>query len=174
VRMKHLIRDLQDFNRPTSGVPAPIDLHQTIDSILLLSKKELKNRKIRIKKEFAPHIPLVKAIADQIKQVLLNLLNNAVDAYEDREGTITIGTEILDKEVAVHIRDEGLGIKEVHMPHIFEPFFTTKPAIKGTGLGLSVSYGILKKHGGRIEVDSVPGQGSTFTIILPLNGRTHD
>jgi PAS domain S-box-containing protein len=174
VRMKHLIRDLQDFNRPTSGVSAPIDLHQTIDSILLLSKKELKNRKIRIKKEFVPHIPLVKAIADQIKQVLLNLLNNAVDAYEDREGTITIGTELLNQEVAVHIRDEGLGIKEEHMPHIFEPFFTTKPAIKGTGLGLSVSYGILKKHGGRIEVNSAPGRGSTFTIILPLNGRTHD
>lgn len=166
-RMKNLIKDLQEFNRPTSGEFGIIDIHKTIDHILLLGKKEFDNRNIRIKKQFAEDMPPIGAIADQIKQVILNLINNAADACKDR-GSIKIKTEVLDDKIAVHITDNGHGISPEHLEHIFEPFFTTKPEIKGIGLGLSVSYGIVKRHGGELKVESKPGKGSTFTLILPL------
>jgi PAS domain S-box-containing protein len=168
LRMKELIRDLQDFNRPTSGIRAPMDIHQTTDAILLLSKKEFKNRNITVQKDFSQDLPLINAIADQIKQVLLNLLTNAVDACAAKGGKISIRTSMHGKYVAIAIQDTGNGINPEHMSHIFEPFFTTKPGVKGTGLGLSVSYGIIKRHGGRIEVNSEVGNGSTFTILLPI------
>jgi signal transduction histidine kinase len=112
------------------------------------------------------------AVADQLKQVLLNLVNNAADAC-DGGGVITIATEVIGAEnIAVHIEDNGTGISSANIAHIFEPFFTTKPEMKGTGLGLSVSYGIIKKHGGRIEVKSEHGKGSKFSVLLPIKGLT--
>ncbi len=167
-RMKFLIQDLQDFNRPTSGVTAPMDVHKTIDSILLLVKKEFQNKNIQVKKHTAAKMPNILGVADQIKQVLLNLLNNAGDAMPKKGGIITITTEVLDNEVAIHIKDTGVGIKPENMAHIFEPFFTTKPNVKGTGLGLAVSYGIINKHNGKIEVESNPCHGTTFSVILPI------
>jgi len=108
--------------------------------------------------------------ADQIKQVLLNLLNNAVYACEGG-GTIAINTEVPSKEnIFIKIQDSGKGINPEYMDKIFDPFSTTKPEIKGTGLGLSVSYGIIKKHGGRIDVTSELGKGAVLTINLPVNG----
>lgn len=169
-RMKNLIRDLQDFNRPSSGQMAMMDLHKTIDSLLLLSKKEHSNRRIEIVRAYDRRLPGIRAVADQIKQVLLNLLNNAADACEEG-GTITIATELLaGGQVAIRVSDTGKGIKPEDLPHIFEPFFTTKPAVKGTGLGLSISYGIIKSHGGIIRVESEPGRGTTFTVTLPVEG----
>ncbi len=168
-RIKYLIQDLQDFNRPTSGVMAPLDVHKAIDSILLLFKKELKEKKITVKKQYAAKLPMIQAVPDQIRQVLLNLIRNSGDAIQKGKGTIAITTEVLDEnKVAIHIKDSGAGIKQEDQDHIFEPFFSTKPDVKGTGLGLSVSYGIIKKHNGNIEVKSEIGKGSTFTIILPI------
>lgn len=168
-RMKLLIKDLQNFNRPTSGIIEPINIHSTIDSILLMSKKNLQVKKITIIKAYAAHMPLIKAVSDQIKQVVLNLLNNASDACRDG-GTITIKTKVLDEKISLAIEDSGAGIRKEDIQHIFEPFFTTKPAVKGTGLGLSVSYGIIKKHGGSIEVKSETGKGTCFTVTLPIDG----
>lgn len=169
-RMKKMIIDLQEFNRPTSGKFEPIDIHKPINHILLLGKKEFSNKGINIQKEFAEDLPKIRAIADQIKQVILNLVTNAVDACKEGD-TVKIKTEILNKEmVAIVISDTGHGISEEDMEHIFEPFFTTKPEIKGTGLGLPVSYGIIKRHNGDLKVASELGKGSTFTLILPVEG----
>ncbi len=169
-RMKDLILSLQDFNRPTSGRVAPMDIHSTVESLLLLSKKEHRTKGITIETNYAEDMPKIKAVADQIKQVVLNLLNNAVYACE-AGGTITINTEVVTKKnITIKIQNTGKGIKPGHMGKIFDPFFTTKPEIKGTGLGLSISYGIIKKHGGRIDVKSEPGRSTTFTITLPIEG----
>ncbi len=168
-RIKNLIKSLQDFNRPSSGRVAPMDIHSTIDSILLLSKKEYQNKGITVETDYAKDMPQIKAVADQVKQVLLNLLNNAVYACEGG-GSIKINTEAKNKNIVIQIQDNGKGITLEDIGYIFDPFFTTKPEVKGTGLGLSVSYGIIKRHGGRIDVESVPAQGTIFTIILPIEG----
>jgi len=101
--------------------------------------------------------------------VFLNLLVNAAQAIEDT-GVISITTEATDNHVLVRIADTGRGIPQEHLNHLFDPFFTTKPVGQGTGLGLSVSYGIVRKHRGTICVDSIVGQGTTFTVRLPVHG----
>src|SRR5690606_11006741 len=112
--------------------------------------------------------PLTPITCDpgKVNQVLLNLLTNALDACEDG-GTITLRTRSAADGVEVHVIDTGLGIDPAIRDKVFDPFFTTKPVGKGTGLGLSISYGIVREHGGTIEVESVPGEGTHFTVSLP-------
>ncbi len=168
-RMKDLILSLQNFNRPTSGIVTIIDIHEIIDSLILLSKKHFHLNLISVEKKYADNLPQIHAVADQIKQVILNLLNNSVNACE-QGGTITINTEKENDNIVIRVKDNGIGIKPEDINHIFDPFFTTKPEIKGTGLGLSISYGIIKKHGGTIDVKSGPGKGSVFAVTLPISG----
>lgn len=170
-RMKNLVRNLQDFYRPSTGSKTLIDLHATIDSLLMLYKGDLFQKNIQIELHHADMLPHIMAVPDQIKQVFLNLLNNAAEACHNQEGIIAISTWRESDKVAVAIRDNGIGIKPADMEHIFRPFFSTKAEVKGTGLGLSVSYGIIKKHGGEIRVDSEPGKGTTFTVLLPINSE---
>lgn len=170
-RIKDLIKSLQDFNRPSSGRFALIDLHATIDSLLILSKNGREKTGITIATNYDENMPQVKVVADQIKQVILNLLNNAIYACEEG-GNISISTATVRDNVVIKFKDNGKGIKPEHIDNIFDPFFTTKPEVKGTGLGLSVSYGIIKRHGGRIDVESKPEMGTTFTITLPIEGKT--
>lgn len=173
-RMGNLIANLQDFYRPSTGKFESIDLHALIDSLLMVVKKHLHTRKIAFVKEYAADLSAINAVADQLKQVFLNLLNNASDACEDG-GIITITTEVIDREnVVVHVRDNGAGIDPAHISRIFEPFFTTKQQNKGTGLGLSVCYGIIKDHGGHIEVKSEQGKGTVFSVFLPLQGVNNE
>ncbi len=168
-RMKNLIADLRDFFLPSSGKLSPVDIHGTIDALLLMSKKDFNTKGVKVVKKYGDNIVPITAVGDQLKQVFLNLLNNAADAIGERGGIITISTEAIDREtIAIHIADNGTGIEPANMQHIFEPFFTTKPNLKGTGLGLSVSYGIVKKHGGRIDVKSEAGKGSLFSVYLPV------
>jgi signal transduction histidine kinase len=103
---------------------------------------------------------------DQLQQVFLNLSLNACEAMPNG-GTLTISTSVRDGKVLVKLADTGCGIKREHLDQIFEPFFSTKPVGQGTGLGLSVSYGILRQHGGSVEVESEVGKGTTFTVVLP-------
>jgi len=145
-----------------------LDVHEAIEDMLLLVKKEFSQKKIKVKKYFAEDLPPIQGIPDQIKQIMLNMLNNAGASIPAEGGKITITTEKRDDQIAIHIADTGIGIKPEDMDRIFEPFFSTKPAVKGTGLGLSVSYGIIKRHGGKIEVESSPGKGTSFTILLPI------
>jgi len=112
-------------------------------------------------------------VPDQLTQVFINILMNAVDSLEDKPGTIWVTTSVNDRRLLVSIRDTGKGIQPDDLGKIFEPFFTTKEVGKGTGLGLWVSYGIVKNFGGDIEVTSEPGKGSTFTVIFPMKGRSN-
>ncbi len=167
-RVKDLISNLQNFNRPTSGVVVPIDIHKAIDDMLLFCKKNFKEKNIIVHKEYDTSIPAINAVSDQIKQVILNCLNNAQESISSGGGKIEIATEIKDEQFFLHIKDSGKGIKDEDLVYIFEPFFSTKPAVEGTGLGLSVSYGIMKKHQGNIEVTETSPKGTTFTISLPI------
>ena len=114
-------------------------------------------------------IPPVTCSPSQINQVFLNLINNAAQAIESGRGVIALTTRRADDaHVAVEIQDNGKGIPADVLPRIFDPFFTTKDVGKGTGLGLSIAYKIVEQHGGRISVDSAPGVGTKFTVVLPL------
>ena len=168
-RMKDLIGSLRDFHKPSSGRKVLMDVHATIDSVLLLCKFDFNRNKILTSMHYAENLPQIKAIPDQIKQVFLNLLTNAADACLDRGGIILIRTWQEGPIIAVEIQDTGVGIPLGNLEKIFQPFFTTKPAVKGTGLGLSVCHGIVQSHGGTIRVESEPGAGSIVTVYLPIN-----
>ena len=168
-RMKNLIRCLQDFYRPSPGRKILMNLHATLDSLLLLHKFDLNRKNIKIESHYKESLPHIMAIPDQIKQVFLNLLNNAAEACLNEGGMISISTWQENDKVAVAIKDTGIGIQPSDIENIFRPFFSTKAETKGTGLGLSVSYGIIKNHRGDIRVESKPGVGTTFTILLPIN-----
>ncbi len=167
-RVAMLIKKLQNFQKPSSEIMAALSIHDAIDEMILMSKKRLKERKIVLETFYANNIPIIEAVSDQIKQVILNLIQNAEDAIPKRGGKITISTELNGSFVNINIHDTGSGIPHQQLSTIFEPFFTTKPAVKGTGLGLSISYSIIKKHGGSIEVKSCSDYGTTFTIVLPV------
>jgi len=169
-RMRDLIGTLRDFSRTSPGVKAHVDVHKTLDSLLLLLKIDFNNKEILLVRDYANDLSSICAVPDQIKQVFLNILTNAADACDQVGAMITVSTRQEDDKVAVAIKDNGCGIKPEQVELIFQPFYTTKPEVQGTGLGLSVSYGIVKKHGGEIIVQSVPGEGSTFTVTLPIIG----
>lgn len=166
-RIARLTHDLQSFNRPTSGESEELDLHAAIEDLLRLCRKDLENAGIEVARQFAPGPLPVQAVTDQIRQVLLNLLTNAREAISGPGGKITISTALQGQEARLSIADNGPGISQEALPHLFEPFFSTKPVVKGAGLGLSVSYGIIQRHGGRIEAENLPAGGACFTVILP-------
>ncbi len=170
-RIKELIRSLQEFNRPSTGKKNLMDVHKALDAVLLLYKSDLKGKRISVTLDYTQHVPQIQAVADQIKQVFLNMITNAAYACRQRGGVITVKTwQENEDTVAIAIQDTGVGINRADMELIFQPFYTTKPEIKGTGLGLSICYGIIKNHRGEIRVVSQPGKGSTFTILLPIKG----
>jgi PAS domain S-box-containing protein len=170
-RVRKIVQDLKNFSRVGEQEWQEADLHQGLDSTLNIVWNELKY-KAKVVKEYGD-IPLVFCLISQLNQVFMNLLVNAGHAIET-QGTITIRTYRHDDDkVCVDISDTGKGIAPENINRIFEPFFTTKPVGKGTGLGLSLSYGIIKRHGGQIEVESTEGQGTTFRLILPIN-PTHN
>ncbi|NHC06459.1 PAS domain-containing protein [Azonexus fungiphilus] len=165
-RVRKIVQDLKTFSRVGEQEWQEADLHQGIDSTLNIVWNELKY-KCRVVKEYG-ELPPVYCLISQLNQVFMNLLVNAGHAIE-QQGTITIRSGRLDGErVFIEIADTGCGIAPENQRRIFEPFFTTKPIGKGTGLGLSVSYNIVQRHQGEITVDSVPGQGTTFRIVLPI------
>lgn len=165
-RMKNLIRNLLDFNRPSSGDKVFVNVHDCCDHVLLLCKTHFRHKKIAIELNYVEELPPILAVPDQIKQVLFNLLNNAADAMENG-GVITIITSHDKKMVTVAIKDTGVGIEPGIVDKIFEPFFSTKAVTKGTGLGLSVCRDIVQSHHGKIGVKSHPGEGTIFTVFLP-------
>jgi C4-dicarboxylate-specific signal transduction histidine kinase len=169
-RVAAFVRDLQSFSRPSSGISSPTDIHEALDAMLLFCRKEFALRKIEVERAYASDLPAVVAIGDQIRQVILNLLNNAMQAIPAEGGRIGVSTELTGESILIHVEDSGSGIAPEHLPRIFEPFFTTKPPSKGTGLGLPISRAIVERHGGSLCVESEPGEGTTFTVILPLAG----
>ena len=146
-----------------------IDLHRTLDALLMLQKSDLHGRRITVVRDYAGQLPQIMAVSDQIKQVFLNLLANAAVACPQYGGVITVSTrEEDDSRVAVAIKDTGMGIKPEDMEQIFQPFYSTKGEAKGTGLSLSVSHDIIQAHQGEIRVEGRPGEGAIITVLLPL------
>jgi PAS domain S-box-containing protein len=168
-RVEKIVSDLKDFSHVDRAEWEQADVHACIDSTLNVVAHELKY-KGQLVKEYGD-LPPIQCLPFQLKQVFMNLLINAAHAIE-RSGTITIRTGREGERVWISITDTGKGIDPAHLNRIFEPFFTTKAVGAGTGLGLSVSYSIIKKHSGMLEVASEPGKGTTFTIHLPIIAST--
>jgi signal transduction histidine kinase len=166
-RVARIVRDLKMFSHSGGGEAVDADLHQILESTLTILATELKCR-AEVVRQYGG-LPLVRCHLSQIQQVFLNLIVNAIQAMPER-GTITLRTGGTSQEAWVEVSDTGCGIPAKHLPRIFDPFFTTKPVGQGTGLGLAISYGIVERHGGRIEVTSQEGGGTTFRVVLPLNG----
>jgi PAS domain S-box-containing protein len=165
---KSIVADLLNFARRSEPKKEKVDIHKTIEDVLSFIGQNIGSSRIEFQTDFDRRIPPVVVDDKKIRQVLINLLMNAQHAV-GTEGTIRVSTawRSSDGQLEIRVADDGYGIEEKHLKHIFDPFFTTKPTGEGTGLGLSVSYGIVKKHGGEIRVHSRPGEGSTFSVVLP-------
>lgn len=163
-RVKDIVQNLKDFSRIGGTESEMANLEQGLDSTLSVAWNELKY-KAEIVKQYGG-VPDISCLPSQINQVFLNLLINAAHAI-DGKGQITLRTGFDSECVWAEVEDSGSGIAPEHVDRIFEPFFTTKPVGKGTGLGLSIVYGIVQGHQGKIEVNSVPGNGTVFKVTLP-------
>lgn len=164
-RLITLVQRTLEFYRPSKGRSSPTRVNDLIENVLALSSKQLEHGAIKVHKNLMSSLPEIAAVPDQLTQVLLNLIINAIEAMPDG-GDLTITTSATEDWLQVAIRDSGPGVNPDDVAKIFEPFYTTKAT--GTGLGLSVSYGIIQRHGGRIDVQGVPGEGTTFTVALPI------
>jgi len=168
-RVSHIIRQMLGFAR-RSGEVDWIDINQLLEETLVLLEKKLRQSKIRLIRNLDPNLPKVRARADQLRQVFLNLLINAQQAITS-EGEIRLSTtrleQALQPSVLIQISDSGVGIAEDDLTRIFEPFFSTGK--KGTGLGLWVTHDIVRQHGGRIDVSSEKNHGTTFSITLQVD-----
>jgi len=168
VRVTDMLRKMLSFSKPDQEERAPVDINTILDEILLLHEKQLWEHSIKMVHSFADDLGKVHASKNQLRQVFLNLISNARDAMPEG-GRLTVATEGDDYFVHITVSDNGVGIKEEHLDLVFETFFTTKTdSVKGVGLGLSVCYGFIKDHGGDIKVDSRMGEGTTFSISLPV------
>ena len=166
-RMAKMIVSLRSFYKPSSGKISAVGINQCMEDTIILVAKSLQEKNIRVNKKYSNNLPKVEVVEDQIKQILLNLISNASEAISEDGGQIILTTEAQGSCVIMKVRDTGSGISAEDKKKVFEPFFTTKGG-KGTGLGLSISYGIIQDHGGSIEVESELGDGTTFTVSLPV------
>jgi two-component system NtrC family sensor kinase len=166
-RCTEITRSLLDFARKREPVLQLVDLNKLVEDMARLVDKEARTKNIALVRHYDPELPPVFSDGPQLRQVILNLLNNARDAVK-QDGTITITIRQENGAAAVIIEDTGCGIPAEDLGKIFNPFFTTKPPGQGTGLGLSICHGIIRKLNGSISVASEVGQGSRFTIRLPL------
>jgi signal transduction histidine kinase len=169
-RIAEIIRGLLAFARRTSFDLTRIDLNRVIDETVSLFEKSLSSHQIQIERQLDRDLPHIVASPIHLQQVFLNLLNNARDAMP-QGGTITLRTYRNRRHLVAEVQDTGIGIADDISRRIFDPFFTTKDVGKGTGLGLSVSYGIVRGHGGDIEVESSLGKGALFRLTLPIEGE---
>ncbi|QRJ65762.1 ATPase [Azospira restricta] len=165
-RVKRIVQDLKEFSHVGGKDWQRADVHRTLDSTLNVVWNELKY-KAQVVKDYG-ELPEIECLPSELSQVFMNMLVNAGHAIAGN-GVITIRTGREGEQVWVEFADTGGGIAPEHLPKIFDPFFTTKPVGQGTGLGLSLSYGIVRKHNGRIEVDSEVGRGTCFRIWLPID-----
>ena len=172
-RAATIVKNLLSFARRQEGERLPQPLQPLLESVLALLRNEMMALKVETALFVEPHIPDIEMNPNQIKQVFVNLLNNAAQAIAStgRPGHITVTAKRWLDGVAVSVADDGPGIPEELLPRVFEPFFTTKTEGEGTGLGLSICQGIIKEHGGRITLESSPGVGATFTVELLSGSR---
>ena len=164
-RLDRVIKALLAFGRPSAPTLRPTDVEAVVTDVVLFTRRFAGQARVEIDTEFAAGVPLVAADADQLKQVLVNLVSNAVQAMETGGGTITVRVWDDDAYVFVSVADTGPGIPADVLPKVFDPFFSTRD--DGTGLGLTIVHRIIDQHGGRIEVESAPETGTRFTVALP-------
>lgn len=182
-RITRIIRELVDFSRPSTHIAKPTNINKTVKEALNIVKYGKKVKDITFKLELDDQLPEIVAVPDQLVQVFINILMNAIDALEGKQGIITIQSrwgqhqetdngKLKEKTstIEVAITDTGKGIKPEELEKIFEPFYTTKPTGQGVGLGLWVSYGIVKSLDGNIYIESNLGKGSTFIVSFPYKG----
>jgi PAS domain S-box-containing protein len=169
-RITKIIRELVDFSRPSPHIVQDVEVNDVIKEAMNIVQYGKKVRSITFTADLEAKLPSVAVVSDQLVQVFLNILMNAVDACEKQPSTISVVSRTKGERVEVVMSDTGEGISEEHVQKIFDPFFTTKEAGKGTGLGLWVSLGIIKSFGGDIRVESERGKGTTFIVTLPTKG----
>ena len=180
-RVVTIVRAMKEFSHPGSIEKVSTDINESIRSTVTISKNRWKCA-ADVELDLAPELPDIKTLPSEINQVLLNLVVNAGDAIAEKlgegsgeKGVITIRTFASDSHLIIEISDNGCGVPEKIRKRIFDPFFTTKDVGKGTGQGLSISYNVVvNKHQGKLELESTPGEGSTFGIYLPLTAPTAD
>jgi len=176
---RKIVSDLLRFSRHTESTVALLDVNQSIEEVVSVVEHTFKLERVEIERDYYSNLPSVKGDKEKLKQVFVNLLNNAYDAI-GTDGTISITTSFDNKndEIMISVSDTGMGIPPEKIDRIFDPFYTTKPVDKGTGLGLSVTFGIIDEHGGSIEVESPPSaarghegedaKSTVFIIRLPV------
>jgi signal transduction histidine kinase len=171
LRARSVVRRLLDFARQSESVRARASLNEIVEDVVALSKHLIHSGGVNLNLDLEVSLPWVLVDVNQMKQVLLNLVHNALQAMSNG-GEMKILTETVSRNnrdwVVVSVLDKGVGITQAELARIFEPFYTTKGNRGGTGLGLSVTYGIVTDHGGQIDVESQPGKGSKFTVWLPI------
>jgi PAS domain S-box-containing protein len=172
-RITKIIRDLVDFSRPSNYQIQATDIVKLLTDSVEIVKMGRKAKEVTFYTHVRHPIPLLSLVPDQIAQVFINILLNAVDASQGKRGTITTDFERDDEHVRIRITDDGSGIASEHLAKVSEPFFTTKRVGEGTGLGLWVSYGIVRSFRGDITVQSERGKGTSFCVTLPLNPKEY-
>jgi signal transduction histidine kinase len=171
-RASEIVKGLLDFSRSEHPEFEPLDIGGVITDTLKLVRNQLSLSGIQAELDLPQDLPRVQGDRKSLQQVFLNLFINAVQAMLDG-GSLTVRAYPTPdgQWLKVQVMDTGIGIAAEHLPHIFDPFYTTKQVGRGTGLGLSVTYGIVEKHGGHIEVESEKGKGSTFSVVLPVGRK---
>jgi two-component system, NtrC family, sensor kinase len=171
-RLAAITREISEFASPQPAEPQLLDLNAQLRSTTSLIRYDKRLRRVELRLELDHNLPAIYGVADQLTQVIMNLLINAMDALEpvmDRRPAIVISTKSDIERVCMTVEDNGPGMQPDVLERAFEAFFTTKPAGKGTGLGLSLCYSIMKSHGGSIEIDSTPGTGTRVQVYFPLH-----
>jgi signal transduction histidine kinase len=169
-RARDIVRDLLQFSRQRDFMPEPSETNTVLEQVVAMVRRQGALNTITVTEAYGADLPMVEMDVPRIKQVFLNIINNAVYAMKDG-GALTIRTTLDGGTVRIAFEDTGPGIPAEVLGRIFDPFFTTKPEVSGTGLGLSVSLGIVQSHGGMIDVKSTVGAGTIFSVALPI---THD
>jgi signal transduction histidine kinase len=168
-RIQRLARDLITYARPSADRPEPLDLGVLLDQVARMCDPALRDARARVRLELAP-APTILGGRAGLLQVFVNLVTNAAQALPPEGGTVTLALGQEGDELVARVADDGKGMPPDVRARVFEPFFSTKEGGRGVGLGLSIVHGIVTRHGGTITVASEPGQGTVFTVRLPLRG----
>lgn len=175
-KIENVVKGLLNFSRKQEFDSEPLSLAEIVENSLLLVSHSLEKNRISITKNIEENLPAIRGNKNQLEQVILNLLLNAIDAIEEKQNTIKqaerrilITSNLIDNKIELNIEDSGIGIAKNNLNKIYDPFFTTKSIGKGTGLGLSVAYNIIKAHNGKISLESEEGKGTIVTLSLKIN-----
>ena len=167
-RCKEITYKLLSFARKIDPTVKEVRLNEVVEEVVGLLSQKSRFATVQIETALDPQLPVISASPSELQQVILNLMNNAVDSIGKGGGIVTVGTKRQGDTIELMVSDTGEGIPEANLARIFDPFFTTKPVGHGTGLGLSICYGIIKKMGGDISVRSIVEHGTTFSVVLPI------